>query len=281
MEKILSFDLSTQDLDAVEGDLGYPGPFTGRGRFDHFDVSRRNIFPSPVTCRVHDARPVSKELSIDREGFALVKHATQWAHLRDPEDLRKTYLYEMLPMIKAMSGADWVIPRDEGLLIRRAASSDPGNKAGAKVSTVLHKDYTKVSAETLVGMVSHMLPRPYRRMAIIQTWRSLSPGPQDFPLMLCDSQTVASAEIHEVDTVIGPPNVATNIFESGVALHSTNHRWYYFSNMQVDEVIVIKGYDSELKESMNSLHGSFDNRKRFPDAISRVSVEARYFAFWE
>src|SRR5215813_2202057 len=50
---------------------------------------------------IRNARPIAHELSLDREGFTLVKHKTSCANERRVEVMREKYLDEMVPFIKA------------------------------------------------------------------------------------------------------------------------------------------------------------------------------------
>jgi len=58
-------------------------------------------------------------------------------------------------------------------------------------------------------------------------------------------------------------------------------RWYYFSNMPVDELLVFKGNDTWLGDTQSVLHTGFDNTAAEPNAIPRESLEARFFVFWK
>ena len=67
----------------------------------------------------------------------------------------------------------------------------------------------------------------------------------------------------------------------GVA-HSPSHRWYYYPNMQKDEALLLKCFDSTTDDSLTRFtgHTSF----RIPDtpetAPVRESIEIRVIAFF-
>jgi len=50
--------------------------------------------------------------------------------------------------------------------------------------------------------------------------------------------------------------------------------------MNPHELLVFKGYDSEIPLAMNAMHTAFDNPAAGPNAIPRESIEARFFAFF-
>ena len=59
------------------------------------------------------------------------------------------------------------------------------------------------------------------------------------------------------------------------------HKWYYFSNMTIDEAIIFKLYDSAKEgHAWRVPHVSFEN-KAFKDAIPRESVELRTLVCWK
>ena len=58
-------------------------------------------------------------------------------------------------------------------------------------------------------------------------------------------------------------------------------RWYYFPEMQPDEALLIKTYDSATDgRARFTLHTSFDDPTAAADAEPRESLETRCFAFF-
>jgi len=121
---------------------------------------------------------------------------------------------------------------------------------------------------------------PYRRFAVYQTWRVLSLPPQDNTLAICDGRSVPAADAGVFEAVVGPKGVTGSQFKARMCKYRPDHRWYYFSNMYPHELLVFKGYDSELPLAMNAMHTAFDNPAAGPNAIPRESIEARFFAFF-
>jgi hypothetical protein len=59
------------------------------------------------------------------------------------------------------------------------------------------------------------------------------------------------------------------------------HRWYYFSNMTPDEVLLIRIHDSASDgRARLSFHTSFENPLAPSDAPPRESIETRAFVFF-
>jgi len=66
-------------------------------------------------------------------------------------------------------------------------------------------------------------------------------------------------------------------------VHNPGHKWYYFSNMNIDEVLVFKLYDSAKDEGLKAWrvpHASFHNTA-FKNAVPRESIEVRTICYWK
>jgi len=60
-----------------------------------------------------------------------------------------------------------------------------------------------------------------------------------------------------------------------------SHRWYYFPEMQRNEALVFKCYDSKRDgRSRFSAHSAFEDPNSPPDAPPRESIEIRTLAFF-
>jgi hypothetical protein len=226
---------------------------------------------------VRNARPIVEELSLDREGFALVQHKTACANERDPEIVCDRYLEEMVPFIKDYFKATWVVPRRDGVIVRFAGKSAVAGVRGT--AGMAHIDYAPISAPVLAARENQVqgIPiRAYSRLMIIQAWRALSPPPQDFPLAFCDSSSVVDTDIlvHHYTSDVGSQ------WKSALLHYSPLHRWYYLPDMMPDELFLFKGYDSNENCNAQAAHTGFDNRGAYPDARPRESIEARFYVYF-
>jgi hypothetical protein len=180
-------------------------------------------------------------------------------------------------------GADnEVLPQRTGLLLRFGERSE--EQGSAKPARFAHLDYTTPSAYRFVELVTeweHAELAPYRRFASYQTWRATSPPPQDNTLAICDGRTVANDDTMEFDVTIGHEAVPGNTFVSRVCKANDAHRWFYFSNLTRDELLIFKAFDSAAPDANNAAHTAFDDPTAPRDAVPRASVEAGLFAFFE
>lgn len=227
---------------------------------------------------VRNARPILDELSLERQGFALIQHKISCAKESDPETICDRYLEEMVPFIKNYFNASWVVPRRRAVAFRSA-----GGGSIPKIwepSTVAHIDYAPVAGPMLAAVESQSqgIPiRAYSRLMIIQAWHALSPPPQDFPLAFCDSTSVSDSDIVVVHYT---SDLASQTYKGCLLHFNPAQRWYYFPEMTADELILFKGYDSEEHCNPKVAHSSFDNRRAHPSAKPRQSIEARFFVYY-
>jgi len=64
--------------------------------------------------------------------------------------------------------------------------------------------------------------------------------------------------------------------------YSPDQRWYYFPQMQTNEVILLKCFDSLTDGTARwTAHGSFDDPNSRADAPPRESIEIRTLMFWD
>lgn len=61
--------------------------------------------------------------------------------------------------------------------------------------------------------------------------------------------------------------------------YSPKHRWWYFSNMTRDEVVMLKFYDSDHSQAWRAPHTAFRDPS-FPNAVTRESIEVRTIAYF-
>jgi hypothetical protein len=66
--------------------------------------------------------------------------------------------------------------------------------------------------------------------------------------------------------------------EAFLLRHNPAHRWIYYRDMQLDEVLIFRGYDNLGRRGVP--HSAFDDPRCPPSAAPRVSIEARAYAVY-
>lgn len=254
------------------------------------EVSLSESFPNALSSYISDpppmlsyditirnARPIVNELSLDREGFTLIQYKLSCANECDLETVCDRYLEEMIPFIKNYFRASWVVARRQGVVLR---SADGSSVSPVKDPIVwAHTDYVPIVGPLAAAIASQsqgIQLRSYSRLMIIHTWHALSLPPQDFPLAICDGTSVDHTDIEVVNNV-----VHGSALKFGVAHVNPAQRWYYFPEMTAADLLLFKGYDSDAHRNPLTVHSAFDNRRAYPNARPRESLEGRFFVYYE
>jgi hypothetical protein len=156
-------------------------------------------------------------------------------------------------------------------------------KTAARPAAFAHTDFTPRTAIDMADLIlkSQREPLPkFRGFALFQTWRAVTPPPQDTLLTFCDPRTVKDEDCLLVESIIGPENEPGNVFQMRMGLSRPWHRWYYFSGLTASDVIVFMAHDWRRAQQPNVLHTSFANPHAGPDSVPRASIETRLFAYF-
>jgi hypothetical protein len=231
----------------------------------------------PREVTIHDGRDIPEGFSLDREGFALVRHDTTVSDFYDKSQIPAVYEPEIMRLVKDMTGAGRVVVFDHTL--RSDSQATQAARNIREPATVVHNDYTARSAPQ---RVRDLLPAAEaddllsRRFAIVNVWRAIRNPVQTSPLALCDARSVAPT-----DLVASERRAKDRVGEIQHATFNPGHRWFYFPNMRRDEALLIKTYDSAQDgRARFTIHTAFDDPNSPPDAPPRESIETRTFAFF-
>jgi len=223
-----------------------------------------------------DGRAVADKLSLEREGFIFVHHDTKVKDFYDEVEVRSVYYPEIEQLVKETSGAKRVLVFDHTL-----RSADSAMREAKQISGPVrnaHNDYTEWSGPQ---RVRDLLPNEAdellkRRFAVVQVWRPILNPVQREPLAIADARSIGTKELIPSSRVY-PDRV-------GEVYHCTfnpEHRWYYFPNMQRNEAVVFKTFDSSKDGRARwTAHTAFDDPTSPPDAPPRESIEMRTLAFF-
>lgn len=238
-----------------------------------------NIGAEFDACRVtiRDARQLQPPATLDRQGFCLVQHPTAVRDFYALEQEREQYESEITALVLAATGGESALVFDHTL--RSDSPAVRGSHSTREPASVIHNDYTDASAEK---RLRDLLPPGEaeqglaRRFAIVNLWRSIKGPVINSPLALCD---FASAE--PGDFVASERRAKERIGELELVIYNPGHRWYYFSEQQYDEAILIKTYDAAQDgRARRVAHTAFDNPLAPADAPPRESMESRLLVFF-
>ena len=178
----------------------------------------------PRRTTIHNGRTLAGDLSLEREGFVLVRHDTRVEDFYDEEQLRSVYYPEIDALVKRESGASRVVIFDHTL-----RAQDDGIRAERKVrepNRSVHNDYTEWSAPK---RVRDLLPEEdaerllQGRFAIIQVWRPTRNPVRTNPLAIADARSLRAEEL-----IASQRSYPGRIGETYQIKYSPEHRWFYF-----------------------------------------------------
>ena len=228
------------------------------------------------TVTIHNARLLAGGLSLEREGFVLVRHDTRMKDFYDEDEVRTVYYKETEELVKKTSGAKRVVVFDHTLRSGDEATRE-ARQVGGPVRGA-HNDYTDWSGPQ---RVRDILPDEAEellkgRFAVVQTWRPINRPVIRDPLAICDAGSTG------MEGAIPTARIYPD--RRGETLHYTfnpKHYWYYFPHMERHEAVVFKTFESEQDGRARwTLHCAFDDPDTPPDAPPRESIEMRTLAFF-
>jgi len=253
-------------------------------------------------CVVRDGMPMRDHFRFDTHGFVLGKGATAVTDFWDRAEVEATYHDEAAEIIKRLTGADrvatqgWMIRTSADLSSRAQEKTEGYQHAGGiqPPAGEAHVDYNTNTAHKAAARMHEQKfgsAGGYSRFICVSLWRTFSPGPQDWPLAVCDGRSVRDEEgfsntLFVVDefpvgeALTAPVEGEEDMIAAYIFNHSPAHRWWYFSNMVKDDVLLFKFHDSDHGKTWRCPHTAFHDTS-LPGAQTRSSIELRAVAYFD
>jgi len=262
----------------VRAAIGY-SERTARRPYFYANAHEKDFVPlRPAEVPIRDARGLGCDL--DREGFALVEHASAVEDLTDLGEVAKVHSGEIAELLKRLTGCDEVVMTPFGILRfseRSGANAEHDNSHPARF---VHVDMAREDAAAARAR-SAPEGRAIARSAQYNVWRSLAGGTQDVPLGLCAYPSLAREDLLDCQAIFDPLDGGPEWgFANYLLAENPAHEWFYYSDMRPDEAIVFKTSESDPERAQLMPHGAFDNPLAGADAPPRVSLEMRGTCYW-
>lgn len=225
---------------------------------------------------IRDGRAVADSLSLEEQGFAFRRHDTQVKDFYDEGEIRAVYYPEVEALLRAETGAIRVAIFDHTIRsVPKAKEGIPGMREPVRR---VHNDYTEYSGvrrahenlswEEAVDQLSH-------RFLEVNVWRPIRGPLENTPLAVLDGRTVEKEDLITSNLIYRDKVGETYAFQ-----HNPRHRWFYFPRMQRDEVVLIKGFDSDITSPARfAPHTGFDDPTTPASALPRESIEVRAMVY--
>lgn len=274
-------DEPVRDLPHVEAELHYLGRMTERPRNYTFDppsgVPRSNIVSETHVVPVYDIREAASDVSLDREGFGLLRHRSAVTDFYDEEQLRTVYYPEAERLVAEATGASRVFIFDHTVRRRIAGADDRAAGMPRQPATRVHVDHTETSGPQRVrdflGDEAEELLKG--RVQVVNLWRPIRGPLRDAPLAVCDARSVARDDLVASDLVY--PN---RVGETYAVRYNPAHRWFYVPEMLPEEALLLKCFDSATDgRARFAPHTAFEDPTAPADVLPRESIELRTLVF--
>jgi hypothetical protein len=269
------------NLPHVDAELHYLAPMTEQPRNYTYDpppgIPRSNIVRETRVVPIYNARPVASSLSLDAEGFAVLRRRSAVHDFWDEDELRAVYYPEVEQALKDITGASKVFVFDHTLRKRVHGVDDRAPGTPRQPVPAVHVDHTEKSGPQRVrdffGEDAEALLRG--RVQVINLWRPIRGPLHDAPLAICDARSVAPEDLVPSELVY-----RDRVGETYAVTYSPNHRWFYVPEMQPDEALLLKCYDSKTDgRARFAPHTAFDDPTAPADLLPRESIEVRTLVF--
>jgi len=270
-----------ESLPFVRAELNYLAPTNGKPRTYAFDPPRgepkSTALPESHQVPIFNGRPLADSFSLDREGFALVRHPTSVRDFYDDNEVRNVYYPAAEAFIRSALDADRVVIFDHTVRRRVEGAADIRGAGPRQPATRVHVDQTDRSGANRVrehlGAEADELLKG--RVQVINLWRPIRGPLRDSPLAMCDGSTVAPDDLVASDLIY--PNRSGETYS---VTYNPDHRWFYFPEMTPDEALLLKCYDSATDgRTRFGPHTAFVDPTTPADAPPRESIELRTLVF--
>lgn len=246
------------------------------------DIPRDNIRREEKKKVILDIRARIDQLKFEHNGFTILELAE---HPESAEwDDKKWVEKECYPAViagvkKAFPGASClplhhqIRKRDTSFPISTGKDYTHGQPlVGAHIDTV-RSSAEQLVQERLGGTAKSILSKRYM---IANVWRPLHGPNDDYPLALCDLETIDQKRDLEVADYVSP----TMNREHCLVYSNDNHRWWYLSQQKTTEALIFLQYDSEKEVASGVPHAAFMN-PHSRQIRPRESIEIPMLIWWE
>lgn len=266
-------------------------PLPSQARLEHHteQEDRTTMIVAPgQAVAITNARRRRESFTLERQGFQLVPHASAIPDLRpikNNQEMATAYRAEIHDPMQRVTGADRIIVRP-GIKKRlgESAVDDLAMLKNGKPARYVHADNSDRASERAVQRMLAAMPdvdpAAYGRFAIYNVWRCISVPPQDIPLAVCDARSVSSGDAMVVTAVTIASSYGDIRHDTLGFRYNPDHRWYYFRDMNADEVLVFKQHDSDPARPRRVPRSAFDDSSCPPVSATWCSVEIRVVALF-
>ncbi len=228
--------------------------------------------------QIENGWPGVDAFSADREGFELRAFDGRFDQFDDDAHVKSQFYAQVVDFVQRHTGAVRVEVFDHTIRKRLPADLKVQTTVQRPAVLLVHSDYTVASGPQ---RVRDIVPDDaeallQRRVAFYNVWKPLYRRVDELPLAMCDATTHHADDMLRMDL-----KYRERTGEIYVMRHSPQHRWVYFPQMQADQALLLKTYDSMTDGRARFMgHTAFEDPTTPADALKRESIEVRTMAFF-
>lgn len=222
----------------------------------------------------HDVRVRNARLadtSFETHGFTLAKLETD-VDFTDMTDVEARYYPQVRRLIQDLTGAGEVFVF---LGILRGGEDDKGG--GPALSA--HVDFNEASLRDWIARIApdRVEELAGKRLVSINVWRGTVPV-ENMPLAVCDARSVEKDDFMRVSFGRLEGGMKAGSPAGLNMAYNPKHRWYYYPDMQPDEALVFRLFDTGNPDWEMTGHTAFEDPTSRPGSRKRESFEVRTIA---
>jgi hypothetical protein len=280
----------------IEAAINYvaPGSFINR-RFVAPGVEHNTGQYEAHRVSVRDGRLVKDRFSLDVNGFVLADRPSAVRDFFAKDEVERVYPAEVVASVLALTGATrvaplgWMVRTSGDLSKHQQQTSGYTHRGGVQPPAgEAHVDFTPARAEPLARAVyEKTFPdgKGFSRFIASSLWRTFS------ELAVCDAGSVGRDEgtpntlfivdrLPDEPAMLGAMESEKSAPAAAIFHFNPAHRWWYFSGMTRDEVLLFKFHDSDASKALRTPHTAFHDPS-FANPKVRESIEFRTIAYFE
>ncbi|KAG6911100.1 hypothetical protein DXG01_004615 [Tephrocybe rancida] len=241
----------------------------------------RNFEREEKEVVIENIRGQEASTTLDKTGFQIVNHPAKHTSFSNDAEIEREYYPESAELIKKITGASRVVFFDHTIRRRRPGQLDDAPDRRQPVSQA-HVDQT--TASSIARVRRHLPPADAEellrhRFQIINLWRPISHAAIDWPLALCDYNSV-DPKADALPVALIYPDREGETF--GIK-YNPNQKWKYFHGVTPEEAIFIKCFDSIQDGSVAVFtpHTGFSDPSTPEGTPLRESIELRALVFYD
>lgn len=241
-------------------------------------IKRSNFENHTAAVPITDLRGQENIASLDTTGFQTLEAPTslnsKFFLSGNDDQINTLYYPEVENILQKVTGADKIVIFDH--TFRRHNTGLPETPLQREPVLRVHVDQTPSSAYERIGFHVEEKYKNFKRFQIINVWRPIENVVYDYPLAMADFRSI-NVDEDLVATKLKYPSWLLDQ-ETFAVKYNPKHKWYYWSHMRPNEILLFKCYDSA---SLNLARVRRNNTKLeemfLQDGIAGLALHTAFF----